>query len=150
MSESEWTKILGWPGYRVYRSEINEPAKTLRLWVRRKRGNGKLECSGCGRRSNEIAEVYEREVRDLPWSEYRTTVVIELYRVRCPDCGIKAEKVALLPSKAPFSKRFEEAGGQDCEGAAVRRVARQFAMAASTVRGIDCGYRERLGLGRRR
>jgi hypothetical protein len=29
MSESEWTKILGWPGYRVYRSEIKEEAKTL-------------------------------------------------------------------------------------------------------------------------
>src|SRR5438445_6639438 len=72
MSESEWTKILGWPGYRVYRSEINEAAKTLRLWVRRKRGNRKLECSGCGRRIQEIAEIYEREVRDLPWSEYRS------------------------------------------------------------------------------
>jgi len=42
MSESEWTEILGWPGYRVCRSEINEAAKTLRLWVRRKRGNRKL------------------------------------------------------------------------------------------------------------
>ena len=38
--------------------------------------------------------------RDLPWSEYRTTVVIELYRVRCPDCGIKAEKVALAEQGA--------------------------------------------------
>ena len=111
MSESEWTKILGWPGYRVYRSEINEEAKTLRLWVRRKRGNRKLVCSGCGQGVKEIAEVYEREVRDLPWSEYRTTVVIELYRVRCPGCGVKAEKVPLLPSKARFSKRFEEVGG---------------------------------------
>jgi len=143
MSESEWTKILGWPGYRVYRSEINEEAKTLRVWVRRKRGNRKLECSGCGRKINEIAEVYEREVRDLPWSEYRTTVVIELYRVRCPECGIKAEKVALLPSKARFSKRFEEAVGQACESAAVRRVARQFGLAASTVRAIDLRYLER-------
>ena len=50
MNESEWTKILRWPGYRVYRSEINEEQKTLRLWVRRKRGNRKLECSGCGRK----------------------------------------------------------------------------------------------------
>jgi len=150
MSESEWTKILGWPGYRVYRSEINEEAKTLRLWVRRKRGNRKLECSGCGRRIQEIAEIYEREVRDLPWSEYRTTVVIELYRLRCPDCGIKAEKVALLPSKAPFSKRFEEAVGQACESAPVRRVARQFGLAASTVRAIDLRYLERWAATRRK
>jgi len=73
MSESEWTKILGWPGYRVYRSEINEDSKTVRLWVRRKRGNRKRVCSGCGQAVKEIAEVYEREVRDLPCFEYRTT-----------------------------------------------------------------------------
>jgi len=150
MSESEWTKILGWPGYGVYRSEINEAAKTLRLWVRRKRGNRKLVCSGCGGRVKEIIEVYEREVRDLPWSEYRATVVIELYRVRCAGCGIKAEKVALLPSKAPFSQRFEEAVGQACESAAVRRVARQFGLAASTVRAIDLRYLQRWAQSRRR
>jgi transposase len=81
MSESEWTEILGWPGYRVYRSEINEDSKTVRLWVRRKRGHRKIVCSGCGQAVKEIAEVYEREVRDLPCFEYRTTVVIELYRI---------------------------------------------------------------------
>src|ERR1700751_5681571 len=150
MSENEWTKILGWPGYRVYRSEINEAAKTLRLWVRRKRGNRKLECSGCGRRIQEIAEIYEREVRDLPCFEYRTTVVIELYRVRCPDCGIKAEKVPQLPSKAPFSKRFEEAVGLACESAAVRRVARQFGISPSTVRAIDLRYLKRWAATRRK
>ena len=127
MSDSEWTKILGWPGYRVYRSEINEVAKTLRLWVRRKRGNRKLVCCGCGKRVHEIVETYEREVRDLPWSQYRATVVMELHRVRCPDCGIKRETVEQLPSKAPFSKRLEEAIGEACESAPVRRVARRAA-----------------------
>jgi len=149
MSDNEWTKILGWPGYRVFRSEINESAKTLRLWVRRRRGNRELVCSGCGKRVSEIVATYEREVRDLPWSEYRATVVIELYRVRCPDCGIKAEKVEQLPSKAPFSKRFEEAVGQACEGAAARRVAHQFGLAASTVRAIDLRYLKRWAEGRR-
>src|SRR5271169_4488871 len=150
MTDSEWTKILGWPGYRVYRSEINQAAKTLRLWVRRKRGNRKLVCSGCGRRVREMVTAYEREVRDLPCFEYRTTVVIELYRVRCPDCGLKIERVDQLPSKAPFSKRFEEAVGEACESASARRVAKRFGLAESTVRAIDLRYLERWNAQRKK
>src|SRR6516162_785832 len=124
MRDNEFTKILRWPGYRVFRHEIDETAKTLRLWVRRKRGNHKLICSGCGRKFTDAHDYNEREVRDLPWGEFRTTVVIEVYRVCCPQCGVKVEKVPQLPSKAPFSKRFEEAVGLACESASVRQVAR--------------------------
>jgi len=130
--------------------EINEEAKTLRLWVRRKRGNRKLECSGCGGKLVDYQDCREREVRDLPWGEFRTTVVVEVYRVRCPDCGLRVEKVPQLPSKAPFSRRFEEAVGLACEGAAARQVARQFGLAASTVRAIDLRYLERWAAGRRK
>jgi len=150
LRDSDWNKILGWPGYGVYHYEISETAKTLKLWVRRKRGNRKLVCSGCGRRVNEIHEIYEREVRDLPCFEYCTTVIIELCRVRCPDCGIKTEKVEQLPSKAPFSKRFEEIVGQACESAAARQVARRFRLAESTVRAIDLRYLERWAARRRK
>jgi len=150
MRETDWTKVLGWPGYRVYRHEINESAKTLKLWVRRKRGNRKLVCSGCGRKLSEAYDTYEREVRDLPCFEFRTTVVIELYRVGCPDCGVKTEKVPQLPSKAPFSKRFEEAVGLACESAPVRRVARQFGLSPSTVRAIDLRYLKRWAASRRK
>jgi len=150
MRDNEFTKILGWPGYRVYRHEIDEAAKTLRLWVRRKRGNRKLICSGCGRKFSEAHDYNEREVRDLPWGEYRTTVIIEVYRVCCPNCGIRVEKVPQLPSKAPFSKRFEEAVGQACESASVRQVARQFRLAASTVRAIDLRYLKRWSATRRK
>jgi len=145
MDENDWTGILGWPGYKVYRHERNEGTKDLKLWVRRKRGNKHLVCSKCGKQVAEVVETYEREVRDLPWSEYRTTVVIELYRVRCPDYGVKAEKVPLLPGKAPFSKRFEEA-----VGAAASRVARQFGLSASTVRAIDHRYLPRWSETRRK
>ena len=150
MRETDWTRILGWPGYRVYRHEINESAKVLKLWVRRKRGNRKLVCSGCGRKLSEVYDTYEREVRDLPCFEFRTTVVIELYRVRCPDCGVKTEKVPQLPSKALFSKRFEEAVGLACESAAVRRVAKQFGLSPSTVRAIDIRYLKRWAASRRK
>ncbi|MGA2811469.1 MAG: transposase family protein [Candidatus Acidiferrum sp.] len=106
MGDNEFTKILGWPGYRVYRHEINEGTKSLRLWVRRKRGNRKLICSGCGRRFSDAHDSNEREVRDLPWGEYRTTVIIEVYRVCCPECGVRIEKVPQLPSKAPRPRIF--------------------------------------------
>ena len=150
MRDTDFTKILGWPGYRVYQHEINEPAKRLRLWVRRKRRPRPLICSGCGNRVRQVHDVSEREVRDLPWGEYRTTVVVEIYRVRCPDCGVKIERVAQLPSKAPFSKRFEEAVGLACESGAARQVSRQFGLAPTTVRAIDLRYLERWAAQRRR
>jgi len=134
MGENDWTLVLGWPGYKVYRHEIDEAVK---LWVRRKRGNKHPVCSGCGRAVDAIAASYEREVRDLPWSEYKTTVVVELHRMRCPDCGVKAEKAPLLPSKAPFSKRFEDAvghGGQSC-GAAIRFAGKHGACHRSALSG---------------
>jgi hypothetical protein len=63
---------------------------------------------------------------ELRGMEFRTAVVVEIYRVCCPDFGIKIEKVPQLPNKAPFSKRFEDAVGQAREscravgGAAIR------------------------------
>lgn len=150
MQDNDFTKILGWPGYRVFQHEINEGAKTLRLWVRRKRRSRPLICSGCGARVREVVDVSDREVRDLPWGEYRTTVVVEVYRVRCPACGVKIERVPQLPSKAPFSKRFEDAVGLACEAASARQVGRQFGLAASTVRAIDLRYLTRWAAQRRR
>ena len=150
MRDNDWTRVLDWPGYKVYRHEIDEAGKRLKLWVRRKRANKQLICSGCGRPTGEIVASYEREVRDLPCFEYLTTVVVELYRVRCRDCGVRAEKVPLLPSKAPFSQRFEEAVGQACESAAAIRVARQFGLSASTVRAIDQRYLARWSERRRK
>jgi transposase len=149
-TDNEFTRILQWPGYRVYRQKIDDKSKTLDLWVRRKRGNRKLECSGCGRKFIDAYDSDERAVRDLPWSTFQTTVYIEIYRVKCPDCGVKVEKVPLLPSKAPFSQRFEDAVGQACESAAARQVARRFGLAESTVRAIDLRCLERWAASRRK
>lgn len=150
MQETDWTKLLDWPGYRVYGAEIDKAGKKVKLWVRRKRGNQRVVCSGCGKRVGGLHEVYEREVRDLPCFEYRTMVVIELYRVRCPDCGVKTEEVLQLPSNAPFSKRFEDEVGKACESAPVRQVARRFQLPASTVLAMDLRYLERWDQSRRK
>jgi len=134
----------------VYQHELDEAAKTLKLWVRRKAVHRGFECSGCGRRLHDVQDVLEREIRDLPWSVYRATVVVEVHRLRCPDCGVRVEKIEQLPSKAPFSKRFEEIVGEACESAAASQVARRFHLPESTVRAIDMRYLERWDRHRRK
>src|SRR5438552_301205 len=131
--------------------EIDEQGKKVKLWVRRKKAGLKLICSRCGQHvpAARIHEICEREVRDLPCCEYDTTGVVEAYGVKCPRCGIRAERVAQLPSKAPHSRRFEEAVGQACESAAARQVARRMGLGASTVRAIDLRYLERWDAKRR-
>jgi transposase len=75
---------------------------------------------------------------------------IERYRVNCPQCGVRVEKVLQLRSQAPFRKHFEDAVGLACESASVRQVARPFGLAASTVRAIALRYLERWNAKRRK
>jgi transposase len=86
-SDNEFIRILSWP-----------------------RGNRKIKCAGCGRKSTEIYDVSEWAVRDLPWSESRTIVFIEVYRITCPDCGVKQEKVPLLRSPMPDLPMWRTSG----------------------------------------
>jgi len=46
MRETDWIKILWWPGYRVFRHEINEAGKTRELWVTVKTVQSELVRSG--------------------------------------------------------------------------------------------------------
>jgi hypothetical protein len=72
LRDNELTKLLGWPGYRVYRHAINEQAKTLKLWIRRKRGNRKSVCSGCGRKLEDAHDVSDEKYAIFPaWSSGR-------------------------------------------------------------------------------
>src|SRR6266566_3763028 len=64
MEKRDLTRLLGWPGYRVYKYEVDEAAKTLKLWVRRKPIHRGFECSGCGRRLHAVVAAWEREVAD--------------------------------------------------------------------------------------
>ncbi len=140
MRDNEFTRILDWPGTGCFDTESMRPPRRCVYGCDESGGNRKLICSGCGTKFSDAHDYYQREVRDLPWRKYRTRVIIELHRVCCPACGVRVEKVPQLPSKALFSKDFKDAVGLTCESASVRQVARQFGLAASTVRAIDLRY----------
>ena len=112
MEKRDLTRLLGWPGYRVYRYEVDEAAGTLKVWVRKKPLHRGFACSGCGRRVHAVVATWEREVADLDCFEFRTTVVIDVHRLNCVECGPKVEKIEQVPSKAPYTKRFEDRVGQ--------------------------------------
>jgi hypothetical protein len=57
--------------------------------VRRKRGNRKLECSGGGHKLTGAYDCSERAVRDLPSSEFRSTVPVEIYQGKVS--GLRSE-----------------------------------------------------------
>ena len=63
--------------------------------------------SGCTRKLSKVDDSYEREVRDLPCFEFRTMVVIELYRAaRIADEGGEACRAC---EQGSFQRRFEKA-----------------------------------------
>jgi hypothetical protein len=86
----------------VYRHELDEEKKTLKLWVRRKPVHRGFQCSGSGRRLHRAQDVRERVIRDLTWSVYRATVVVEVHRLRCPEwSSTKAGSLRKQPTGAP-------------------------------------------------
>jgi len=97
-----------------------------------------------------VIATWEREVADLDCFEFRTTVVLDVHRLDCVACGPKVERVEQVPSKAPYTLRFEDRIGQAWESAAARRVARQYGLPESTVRAIDLRYLERWAAKRRK
>jgi hypothetical protein len=100
LRDADLTKLLGWSGYRVYRHEIDEKAKTLKLWVRRKRGHQKLVCSGCGRELKEAHDVNECDTGAVlsggafdEFGVFHYVTVLLLYAVDCGK-GVKPNSVS--------------------------------------------------------
>jgi len=62
LRDSELTKLLGWPGYRVYRHEINERGKTLKLWIRQQSGQRRAGWFGRERKKETLDEFFLSEL----------------------------------------------------------------------------------------
>jgi len=130
-------RILRLPGYGAYETLFDEETSTAVLRVRQTAGDPYFTCSGCGIGVREVHDSGERRVRDLPWGAWRIWLVLEVHRVRCRRCGVKAERFEFLEGKHPYTRRFSEAVARDCEDMAVSRVASKWGLSPQTVRRID-------------
>ncbi len=150
MPEEIVSRILRLPGYGVAGWETDEATNTLTLSIRQTAREPYYVCGGCGISVREIHSWTERQVRDLPWGTWAVWRRVEVHRVRCRRCGVRTERLPLVDGKVHYTARLEAAVAQDCEAAAVSRVAAQRGLPPETVRRMDKRVLQRWAAGRPR
>lgn len=150
MPEEIVHRILQLAGYGVFRSEFDEASWSVTLWVRETAKEPYYLCRGCGIGTRELHSVSERRVRDLPWGVWVVWLIVEVHRVDCRRCGVKAERIDFLEGKQPYTRRFAAAVARDCEDAAVSAVAAKWGLSVYTVRRIDKRSLQRWSRSRKR
>jgi transposase len=138
MPKESLSRILRLPGYGVWRWELDEEALQLRLWIRQNGREPSYTCSGCGIERRSVHDEDERlSIRDLPWGTWTVYLVVEVHRVKCPQCGVKVECLGFVEGKRRHTVRLAKAVARDCEDAPTNRVATKWKLSAQTVRRID-------------
>lgn len=94
-------------------------------------------CSECGRGVEAVHSYHLRRVRDLSLAQARVELEIPHRKVRCPDCGIRAESHDFLDPFRRSTRRFERAVEDLCRYLPVKQVAEHFGLSWHTVKEID-------------
>ena len=103
--------------------------------------NAPMVCSGCEGNCWQIHEAGWRIVRDMPMLGEPVWLKVRLRRVRCSECGTRAERVQWLDRHARVTRRLADFVGLWCEKLPVAHVCKLSGLHWETVRRID---RERL------
>jgi transposase len=102
-----------------------------------------LPCSGCGEVVKRTFRHSLRRLRDLSIFDRKAFLVFDEYRVDCPSCGYKVEK---LPFAAPWARvtiRFAEYVARLVRIGTVKEVADMLGLDWETVKEIDKAFLEK-------
>lgn len=115
-SRSELTSIVGFPNYRIASVDFEDDSASSRAWVRMERsGRSAPVCSGCKRPTSKRRDWKIRSWEDLPWAGHAVTLMCQVWRLRCPRCGIRTEQVPFAEPKARVTRRLQTRIGLDCQ-----------------------------------
>lgn len=151
MSKDKCIEVLGdWEGYTVGtvgRFESDEEGCPGRVEIELLGIAGRrMVCSGCGEEVESVHDVSERWVRDLPILDADTWLLVYRFRVLCPRCGPKLEKLDWLEKYARVTKRLAENVARLCSVLPIKHVAEYVGLTWDTVKAIDKSLlKERLG-----
>jgi transposase len=115
-SPSELTKILALPGYRVKEVHFENDAPNAPAYIHIERSGRRAPiCSGCKRPTSKRRDWKIRAWDDLPWAGHPVTLIGPVYRLRCPRCGIRTERIPFADPKARVTRRLQRQIGIDCQ-----------------------------------
>lgn len=127
-----------WEGHCVSNLERKEGSTWITLVPN---PNAPMVCSGCEGNCWQIHEAGWRIVRDMPMLGEPVWLKVRLRRVRCSECGARAERVQWLDRHARITRRLADFVGLWCEKLPVAHVCKLSGLHWETVRRID---RDRL------
>ncbi|AXA89782.1 ISL3 family transposase [Massilia sp. YMA4] len=96
-----------------------------------------MVCSGCGSNCWQVHETGWRIVRDMPMLGDPVWLRVRLRRVRCSECGTRAEKVEWLDRHARVTRRLAEFVALWCRKLPVAHVCKLSGLHWDTVRRIE-------------
>jgi transposase len=98
---------------------------------------GPMICSGCGRTCNRYHDWEERWIRDLPILDAQTHLLVERFRVACPVCGPKVERLSWLAKYSRVTTRMAESVARLCQIPPIKQVAGFYGLGWDAVKAID-------------
>lgn len=101
---------------------------------------GELPCSGCGEIVSRTFYHSRRRLRDLSLFDHKAFVVFEGYRVACPRCGYKVERLPFASPWARVTTRFADYVARLVRISTVKEVADLLGLDWETVKNIDKAY----------
>ena len=142
-----YTKVLGIvdPWF-ILKVDLNTSGEEIEVFIEARSGS-RMMCPECGT-SSSVHDRRERRWRHLDTCEYRTVIVAEVPRVRCPDHGVRQVAVPWGEPGSRFTKAFESFAIDWLLEATVSAVARRLRLSWDQVDGIMRRAVER-GLARR-
>lgn len=143
-SQSELTSIVGFPSYRVASVDFEEESPSSRAWVRLERsGRCAPRCSGCGRATTKRRDWKIRSWEDLPWAGHPVTLMCRVWRLRCPRCGVRTERIPFAEPKSRVTRRLQTRIGLDCQSMATSHAAVRHGVSWGKARRAEKAFLQR-------
>lgn len=138
--------LVGWEGYRVglvRRCEARERGPKAQVWIELIRKPGPFVCSGCGRRCKRFHDFEQRWIHDLPILDAETRLCLHRFRVACPTCGPRLERLNWLEKYSRVTTRLAQSVARLCRVMPIKAVAEFYDLGWDAVKAIDKAYLQR-------